>query len=78
MESYIELPRGTDPAEALTQFPGYTHAAHMMLYSRQPGQLFGKYQYKAVAMVGTSIVPCTTCTVLYYGTLARAGVLDRC
>ncbi len=56
MEGYKEISLSkTGPAEALTRFPSpeYVHAAHLMLYARQPGELFGKYHYNAVAMVGS-------------------------
>ncbi len=51
MESYTEVSRGSDPADVLTQFPDFSHAAHLMVYCKWPGKLFGKYEYKAVAMV---------------------------
>ncbi len=50
-EIYQEVSRDIDPAEALIQFPEFIHAAHVMLYCKWPGQLFGKYEYKAMTMV---------------------------
>lgn len=41
-------------ADSLRLSSEYSHAAHVMVYSKWPGKLFGKYDHKYMVMVGAS------------------------